>query len=102
MSIIVYDANGNPLPLLQPSPTHQPIAVSGVSAQSAALGSTTTLVELYCETTCFVAVGADPTAVVTNIPIYEGRPRTLEVTPGDKIAAITAGGADTLRIVEMV
>jgi len=99
---LTKDLNGNIMQLLQPAATHQTVSISGVSAQSAVLAGTTRFVELYSDTTCFVAVGADPTAVVTNIPVYAGIPRTLQVTGGTKIAAITAGGTDTLRIVEMV
>lgn len=99
---LVKDANGNTMQLLQPSASHQAVSVSGTSAQSAILAGTTRFVELYCDTTCFVAVGANPTAVATNIPVYAGILRTLQVTGGSKIAAITAGGTDTLRIVEML
>lgn len=99
---LVKDDTGNIMQLLRPGTTHQAIAVSGTSAQSASLGSATGFVELYCDTTCFIALGADPTAVVTNFPVYAGIPRTIPVQAGSKIAAITAGGTDILRIVEMV
>lgn len=99
---LVRDEKGDIMQLLQPSANHQAIAVSGTSAQSAALGAATGFVELYCDTTCFIALGANPTAVVTNFPVYAGLPRTVAVQAGSKIAAITAGGTDTLRIVEMV
>jgi len=102
MSNLVRDLNGQILQLLQPAAAHQAVAVSAVSAQSAALGASTTFVELYCETTCFVAVGDNPVATAAGIPVYAGIPRTIAVPPGSKIAGILAAGADTLRIVEMV
>jgi len=102
MSKLVRDDNQKILQLLQPSAAHQALAVSAVSAASDALGDTTTLVELYCDTLCFVALGAAPVAEATHIPVYGGIPRTLAVTPGTKVAGILAAGTDTLRIVEMV
>ena len=101
MSKLVRDDNQKILQLLQPAAAHQALAVSAVSAASTALGGTTTLVELYCDTTCFVALGAAPVATVLGIPIYGGIPRTLAVTPGTKVAGILAAGTDTLRVVEM-
>jgi len=101
MTVLCEDAEGKVMQLLQPSATHQAVSVSTTSAQSAALGLATGYVELYCDTTCFVALGSDPTATVTGIPVYSGIPRIVGVVAGSKIAGILAAGSDTLRITEM-
>ena len=101
MSKLVRDENQKILQLLQPTAAHQALAVSAVSAASAAFGTSTTFIELYCDTTCFVVLGAAPVATALGIPVYGGIPRTLAVTPGTKVAGILAAGSDTLRVVEM-
>lgn len=101
MSSLLKDDDHRVLQLLQPKSTHQAIAVSTVSAQSAAYAQPC-MVELYCDTLCFVAIGANPTATVTSIPVYAGQRRTLKVGAGEKIAGILASGTDTLRILEML
>lgn len=101
MSELLKDGDHRVMQLLQPKPTHTPLAVSTVSAQSAAFPQPC-FVELYCETTCFVAIGVNPTATLTSIPVYAGRPRTLKVGAGEKIAGILAAGTDTLRPLEML
>lgn len=102
MSLLSKDINGQILQLLQPSAAHQSVSVSTTSAQSAAVGATVTFVELYCDSLCFVAVSANPTATATGIPVYPGIPRTMSILPGQKVAGILAAGTDTLRIVEML
>ena len=101
MTVLSKDGENRIMQLLQPSTSHQAVSISTVSAQSAAL-SQSGYVELYCDTTCFVATGSDPIATTSGIPVYGGIPRTLKVSAGEKIAAITAAGTDTLRITEMV
>ena len=55
------DANGNPGMAIMPR-VCQVVAVSGSSAQSAALDVNTTIIRLVATTNCWVALGTNPTA----------------------------------------
>ena len=75
----------------------QTVAVSGTSAQSAALNAVTQLVRLLAEEDCQIAVGLDPDAGAgAVIALVANAALELPVTPGYKIAVIArssgAGG----------
>src|SRR5574341_332609 len=80
------------------------IAISGASAQSAALslkpsptagGADARFdVLVYVSVDCFVRNGSNPTAVVdTDIPLAAGLYRLSGINDGDKLAFITSGAA---------
>ena len=80
----------------------QTVAVSGTSAQSAALNAVTQLVRLLAEEDCQIAVGLDPDAGAgAVIALVANAALELPVTPGYKIAVIArssgAGGTTLTR-----
>lgn len=101
MSSKLLTINGHALQLFQPASVHQEVAVGAVSTQSAAISAGCTFIELYCDSTCFVTLGASPSATLLSIPVYSGIPRTLKVTPGHKVAVIGAVVA-TLLVTELL
>lgn len=76
----------------------QALAISGTSAQSAAIRSNYVLVTLT--TAAFVRQGADPTAVADGTDTYllEGATYRLNVAQGNKLAIITSGPTGTAYI----
>ncbi len=79
----------------------QGLAFTGASAQSTAVGETTTLVRLFATEDCFVKVGANPTAVAnTSMFIASGIYEYIGIKPGEKIAAIRLTTSGTLYITE--
>ena len=75
------------------------IVVSGTSAQSAALTSTSYLVST--DTDVFVRTGANPTAVAdgTDQVLFAGNQfRVLPILPGNKLAFITSGGVGNVYL----
>jgi hypothetical protein len=79
----------------------QVVAYTGTAAASAAFGAVTTCVRLYSTTNCFVAFGAAPVAVVTNMPLYANSPEYFMVQPGSKVSAIQASAGGNLHISEL-
>ncbi len=82
----------------------QVLPFTATSSQSAALGSQTSLVEVYATQNCHIKVAADPTAVADGtcffIPL--GVARQICVTGGEKIAAIRNTADGNLYITEAV
>ncbi len=79
--------------------TTQKIAVSGTSAQSAAIVGEA--VSLYASGDCWVAVGANPTAAATagaNVFIPAGMFIDLPWRSGEKLAAIQDSAAGSLHV----
>ena len=72
------------------------------SVQSAAIGSGTTVVRLCSTQDCRYLVGSNPTAVATSPFLPANIFLHLEVTGGDKIAAIKQTAAGKLIIVECI
>ena len=72
-----------------PSIAGQTITITGVSAQSAAFSTTTTLVRVETDAVCSILIGNNPTAVTTRMRMQVGQTEYFGVRPGDKIAAIT-------------
>ena len=87
------DGNGNVTPYpLQPAAATQTLAVTGISAATAAAFlSTTTIVQVHTDAICSVVFGSAPTATVANARIPANETRYFSVAPGSalKIAAIT-------------
>ena len=84
--------------------THQRVAYTGASSQSAALNANTSVVELFSTTDCWIKFGTNPVAVAndgTSIPLRAGLRVTYGVpTKSDKIAVIRDVDSGNLDIVE--
>lgn len=80
----------------------QALAFTGTSAQSTALGTSTTLVKIFATTDCFIKVATDPTAVADGTCMFvpAGIIDFIGVGPGQKIAAIRNASSGTLYITE--
>jgi hypothetical protein len=77
------------------------VAVSGTSAQSSALSTTTGYVRLLATTLCHLRFGSNPTATTAHMPLAPYVPEYFTITPGTKIAAIQNSAAGTLYITEV-
>ena len=77
------------------------ISVSGTSAQSAAISTTTGYVRLFSTTLCHIRFGSNPTATTSNMPLAANVPEYFQITPGQKIAAIQNSASGTLYITEV-
>ena len=71
-----------------PSITGQTVAVAGVSAQSSAFSSSTTLIRVHTDVICSVLIGANPTAVTTRNRMAANQTEYFGVRPGDSLAVI--------------
>jgi hypothetical protein len=82
--------------------TSQKVAVTATSAQSAALGATTTLIRVAATQNMHLAFGANPTAVAdgTNYYLPAGVTECIAVVSGTKIAAIRDSADGSLFITE--
>ena len=79
----------------------QVVAIGGSSAQSSAVGANTTAVLVCSTVACFVAVGANPTAVAnTSMYLPANTPLFVGLAGGQKVAVIQASGAGSLYITE--
>jgi hypothetical protein len=80
---------GMPCPVL-PSLASQTVVFTGASVQSAAVGALTRLVRVLADANCFLASGANPTAV-TQTPLVANVPEFFQVPAGQsfKLAVIT-------------
>lgn len=77
-------------------------AVAAASAQSSAI-ATAGDYELSSDTDCYVLVGTNPTAAAgTSLFIAAGRPRTIALKAGEKVAAIRRTADGTLTILRML
>lgn len=65
-----------------------PVTTSGTSAQSAAFSGDTKMARFWCDTQSAVAVGANPTSTVNNMPLPAGVMEYFRVQPGQKAAFI--------------
>lgn len=101
MSILATDSNGRVIPAGTWG-TAQNRTTSSSSAQSTAVGATTTLVRLVATEDCYVLFGEDPTAVAGNSLITAGVPEVVPITPGHKIAAIRRTTDGILNITELL
>lgn len=91
-----------PLPIMRlVEASTQAVAVSGTSAQSAAISGATNAVRLMATTLCHVRIGANPTATNTNMPLAPYCPEYFVVGSGNKIAVIQNAAAGTLYITEV-
>ena len=89
--------------------TSQVVAIGAASVQSSAFQNVvtagsqqvTSCIQICATVACFVAVGANPTAVAnTTMYVPLGTPIRLAVNPGDKIAVIQAASSGRLYVTE--
>lgn len=74
-----------------PAVANQTVAISGVSAQSAAFNSSTKLVRVHTDVACHVVVGgASPTATTSSMRLGAGQTEYFVVTAGQRLAVIVA------------
>lgn len=76
------------LPMLPP--VAQQVVTFTTTTQSAALNSSTRFVRLIADADCHIEVGANPTATTSGMKLIAGAAEYFGVTPGHKIAAVTA------------
>lgn len=72
-----------------PPRANQQVALSGVSAQSAAFGASTKFVRLHTDVACRIEFGANPTASATSPRMAAGQTEYFGVWPGQIVAGIT-------------
>ncbi len=82
--------------------TSQKLAFTATTSQSAAVGSTTTLVRMISTQNVHIKIGASPTAVADGTSMYLplGVAIVVGVTPSDKIAAVRDSADGNLFITE--
>lgn len=80
--------------------TSAKLAISGASAQSAAVALNATALIVTPDTTCFFRMGANPTALAdgTDQILVANQQYRIGVTPGLKLAFITSGSAGNVYI----
>lgn len=89
---LASDSLGNVIPTgREPAAVVQtPVAIGGVSTQSAAFGSNTRLVRLHTDAACRVAFGENPTATANSMRLAANSTEFFGVIPGQKVAVITS------------
>lgn len=87
-------------PLRTPQNNPQSVAIGAASTQSVAFGANSKYIRLVATQNCYVAFGANPTALVTSILLIANVVEFFGVTPGQKLAVLEVGTAGTLSVVE--
>lgn len=97
----VRASNGLAFVRLDDRTTYQTVSFTGTAGQSAAFDADTSVISIKADTDCAVRIGANPTAVATDLPLSAGNVCNLAVDPGQKISviAIAAGGLAASRVV---
>jgi hypothetical protein len=80
--------NGQPQAVMLGSENGTQAITLGASTQSTAMKYATRLVRLYAVAACHVAIGDNPTATTSSLPLGEGQTEYFGVEPGQKIAVI--------------
>ena len=73
---------------MEPSITKQTVDFTSGEAKSAALNARTRFVRVWSDADCCLAVGVDPTADTSSLPIAAKAPEYFGVAPGDKISVV--------------
>ena len=80
----------------------QIVAGTTASAASTAFASTTYEIRVVASAACFVRISeTTPTAVTTDSYLPANFPEYFMVTPGQKLAGITASGAASISVTEI-
>lgn len=102
MTTQARDAANWPFPAFRFGPTH----VKAYSDTSAAIddpiSDRCTLVLVWAETDCHIAVGLNPTATTGHKPVTARVDTPVVVRPGEKIAAIRMEDSGTLYVTELL
>jgi hypothetical protein len=100
MTIAARDAFGFSYPVIYPG-TSQDLAVGAASAQSSAVGASTSVIRVIAKTNdARIRIGANPTAVAADTLVKTGVAEYFAVKGGDKVAAIQDSAGGTLNITE--
>ena len=102
MSRSVFASNRDSFQAIYPGAS-QKVSIGASSAQSASVGSGTTVVELFATTDCWVSFGASPTAVASpgsSFFLAAGLFKYYGIQPGAKIAVIQESSSGDLHIIE--
>lgn len=84
---LAVDGNGVVVPLpVEPGRDQAPVTYTGTSAQSAAFGASTRLVEVYLSEAAHTQFGPNPTATTNDLPRGGEVSWWALVQPGDKVA----------------
>ncbi|WP_283419229.1 hypothetical protein [Sphingopyxis sp. Geo48] len=84
----VRSDSGLPIIRLDKRMTKNSVTFTGTAGQSAAFDAATSVITVRADVACALAVGANPTAVVTDYPLPADTLMDIEVRPGQKISAI--------------
>jgi RNA:NAD 2'-phosphotransferase (TPT1/KptA family) len=76
---------------LRPKSTSK-VAMSGSSAQSAAIGANIQYVRLVADANCHYEIGVNPTATTSTVYLPVGEIEVIKISEGEKVAAICASG----------
>lgn len=82
------------------------VEISGVSAASNLEGASQkfraighSVVRIQSDVDCFILIGSEPVATISNgFPVSAGVYEYVDIPPGQKIAAITAGDSGKLYL----
>jgi hypothetical protein len=101
MTVLARDQFGAAIPVIYPGVSHD-IAFSASSAQSAAVGAQTTIIRVVAlGADCRIAIGADPIATTSDVPVMARVPEFFAIRPNEKVAVIREGSVNgTLTITE--
>ncbi len=77
------------------------MATSATSVASSAFGSQTYQIRVASPTACFLRIAEAPTAVTTDAYLPANVVEYFTVTPGQKIAGITATGTGLMSVTEI-
>lgn len=87
---LALDPSGVRPQVPQMPPVAEQVVTFTTTTQSAALNAATRFVRIIADADCHIAVGADPTATTSGMKLISGQAEYFGVTPGHKIAAVTA------------
>lgn len=74
---------------VEPALATQTVSVGGSSTQSSAFGDGTKLIRVNTDTTCSVAIGANPTATSSTTRLPANMTEYFRVEAGHKLAVIS-------------
>lgn len=83
--------------------TTQVVAYTGTAGtiSNAVGGSGSVVIRVWLSTAGYIAVGAEPTATTSDIPMPANTPEYFIVSAGDKVSAIQASSGGNLHVTAM-
>jgi len=97
-----YDENGNPFPAFRMGAVHK-IAYTGTAGViAAAVSEKCKLALVWCSTDAHIAIGAAPTAVVTDRPVTAKVDVLVALQASDKVSAIQQSAGGDLYVTELI